>query len=159
MQESGQRGRGRVPRRGTLDRARAPDGTVPVYPAMKGQMQDFDYRLLDLDRMPEDGSARNPDIRDSLLRLAHGYRILDRTQDLISQATTPERQTRENFLETFNTDPHTLLETLKNRRATLGDLVETTLGRARAASRTESRASIPRQLSERRFSRLPPTVR
>ena len=142
--------------------------------ALRDQICGTGYSLLDNGRMPEEQLGSDPDLKGGLLVLKHAYRspvdsrVLHRVRELISAGTRFERQTYQWILDALDTDLDTVLAAFETKGAkTVGVLVNSVIGRVRAvgAARGEARgeilgrASILNRLLERRFGRLPATVR
>ena len=134
--------------------------------------------LLDIGRMREDQLGDNPDLKGGLLALQHAYRgpvgsrVLRRIRELISEGTKFERQTYQYILDAFDADMDTILAAFETKGATtMRALAHSVVGKAHAEGVAEGeargeargeilgRASILNRLLERRFGRLPATVR
>ena len=146
--------------------------------ALRDQICGTGNSLLDIGRMPEGQLGNDPDLKGGLPVLKHAYRspvdsrVLLPVRELISAGTKFERQTCQYILDALDTDLDTVLATLETKGAkTVGVLVNSVIGRVRAEGEAKGevrgeargeilgRASILNRLLERRFGRLPATVR
>ena len=133
-----------------------------------------EYWLLDIGRMREDQLGNDPDLKGGLLVLQHTYRgpvgsrVLRRVRELITEETKFERQTYQYILDAFDADMDTILAAFETKGArTMRALAHSVVGKAHAEGVAEGeargeilgRASILNRLLERRFGRLPATVR